>query len=67
MASVEQKNEPQRHAEAAGALTGATGSLTPPGSDEEFIPAERREVEPGEKRAHVGPEPQLPSETPPDG
>ena len=27
-----------------GAMTGATGSLTPPTSDEEFIPAERREV-----------------------
>jgi hypothetical protein len=27
-----------------GAMTGATGSLTPPASDEEFIPAERREV-----------------------
>ena len=25
-------------------MTGATGSLTPPASDEEFIPAERREV-----------------------
>ena len=25
-------------------MTGATGSLTPPSSDEEFIPAERREV-----------------------
>jgi hypothetical protein len=29
---------------AEGAMTGATGSLTPPESDEEFIPAERREA-----------------------
>ncbi len=28
-----------------GALTGATGSLTPTSSDEEFIPAERLEIE----------------------
>ncbi|MDQ2941144.1 MAG: hypothetical protein M3R05_03015 [Chloroflexota bacterium] len=34
---------------AEGAMTGATGSLTPPESDEEFIPAERREVMGGEE------------------
>ena len=30
--------------EGEGAMTGATGSLTPAESDEEFVPAERREV-----------------------
>ncbi len=40
------KNEPKRDAEDAdGAMTGATGSLTPTSSDEEFVPAERREIE----------------------
>jgi hypothetical protein len=34
-----------REPEGEGAMTGATGSLTPPDSDEEFVPAERREIE----------------------
>lgn len=35
-----------------GAMTDATGSLTPADSDEEFIPAERRAIEhPGEAHA----------------
>ena len=37
-------DRPDRAPEGEGAMTGATGSLTPPASDEEFIPAERREV-----------------------
>jgi hypothetical protein len=28
-----------------GAMTGATGALTPPDADEAFVPAERREIE----------------------
>ena len=40
------KNEPKRDAEDAdGAMTGPTGSLTATSSDEEFVPAERRETE----------------------
>jgi hypothetical protein len=34
-----------REPEGEGAMTGATGSLTPADSDEEFVPAERREIE----------------------
>jgi len=37
-------DRPERAPDGEGAMTGATGSLTPPSSDEEFIPAERREV-----------------------
>ncbi len=39
-------NEPKREVDGAdGAMTGATGSPTPTSSDEEFVPAERREIE----------------------
>jgi hypothetical protein len=65
-----------RDAEVEGAMTGATGSLTPSGSDEEFVPAERREVmggsgvkNPGERDAgaYIGREPELAAETIPGG
>jgi hypothetical protein len=36
-----------------GGLTGATGDLTPDGSDEEFIPAETREMSDPEAAHHV--------------
>lgn len=40
------KNEVEREVDDAdGAMTGATGSLTPTSSDEEFVPAERRQIE----------------------
>ena len=42
---------PPGRAEDAGALTGATGSLTPDDADEEFIPAETREIS-GAAAAH---------------
>jgi hypothetical protein len=54
MNSTKDDRPDERHP-AAGAMTGATGSLTPPESDEEFIPAERREV--------IGPEPSSATET----
>jgi len=39
------EHQADRKPEGEGAMTGATGSLTPAGSDEEFVPAERREIE----------------------
>lgn len=52
-------NRSDRDSESEGAMTGATGSLTPPASDEEFIPAERREVmRPGQDPG--GPTPEAP-------
>ena len=39
------EHQADREPEGEGAMTGATGSLTPPESDEEFVPAERREIE----------------------
>jgi hypothetical protein len=43
--------DPAAGGEELGALTGATGNLTPDDPDEEFVPAERREIEdPGAAR-----------------
>jgi hypothetical protein len=55
------EHEADREPEGEGAMTGATGSLTPAESDEEFVPAERREIEHnvGEQ---IGPE----DDNPPD-
>jgi hypothetical protein len=61
-------NEHQAHRkpEGEGAMTGATGSLTPAESDEEFVPAERREIE-RDAGAYIGREPELAAETIPGG
>jgi hypothetical protein len=71
------KNDrPSRDSEPGGAHDRATGSLTPSGSDEEFVPAERREVmgesgvtNPDERDAgaYIGREPELAAETIPGG
>jgi hypothetical protein len=39
--------------DAGGAMTGATGHLTPDGPDEEFVPAERRAVDQPERSQTV--------------
>jgi hypothetical protein len=59
------EHQADRKPEGEGAMTGATGSLTP-AEDEEFVPAERREIE-RDAGAYIGREPELAAETIPGG